>query len=121
MGELTDSPSENQKSERDKADRNKTDKAALKKKTPRKSKFNNRNPKKRSLLTGKKWLAGKISPEKYGFRWSNDKESDFPLIIELPSLTVPEEIQGPFPEDAAWRTKEQSPEKKPEKSFWPWN
>jgi hypothetical protein len=32
--------------------------------------------------------------------------SDFPLVIQIESTPVPEEIKGPFPENAAWRTKE---------------
>jgi hypothetical protein len=57
---------------------------------------------------------------KHGYRWADPKESDFPLLIEMESPPVPEEIKGPFPADAPWRTTEKQPEKKPQKSFWPW-
>jgi hypothetical protein len=65
--------------------------------------------------------AGKITPlkdslKKYRFRWSDEKESDFPLIIEMKAPPIPEEIKGPFPENAEWRTKEKTPEKKMGKS-----
>ena len=58
--------------------------------------------------------------EKYGYRWADPKESDFPLVIEMVAPPVPEEIKGPFPEDAPWRTAEKSPAKNPARSFWPW-
>ncbi len=58
--------------------------------------------------------------EKHHYKWSDPKESDFPLIIEMKSPPVPEEIKGPFPEDAPWRLKEKAPEKKAGKSSWPW-
>jgi hypothetical protein len=65
--------------------------------------------------------ANKNFTEKYGCKWSDAKESDFPLTLELESPPVPEDIQGPFPENAGWRSEEKSPEKKPSKGFWPWN
>jgi hypothetical protein len=58
--------------------------------------------------------------DKYGIRWSDAKESDQPLVIEIPLTAPPAEIQGPFPENADWRTQEKTPEKKSGKSFWPW-
>jgi hypothetical protein len=68
----------------------------------------------------------KDSTERYRFRWSDEKESDLPLIIEMKPVLVPEEIQGPFPADAPWRTEKKSAEKKAlekktKKSIWPWN
>jgi hypothetical protein len=58
--------------------------------------------------------------DKRHYKWPSEKESDFPLVIEMESPPVPEEIQGPFPENAPWRSKEKPEEKKPGKSFWPW-
>lgn len=54
------------------------------------------------------------------YKWPDEKESDFPLVIEMKAPPVPEEIKGPFPENAPWRTKESPPEKKSGSSFWPW-
>ena len=59
--------------------------------------------------------------EKWHIKWSDPKESDFPLIITVPSANVPGEIKGPFPDDAPWRTQEKTPEKKSAKGVWPWN
>jgi hypothetical protein len=53
----------------------------------------------------KKTASLKDGLEKYRFRWSDEKESDFPLEIKMESQEVPKEILGPFPEDAAWRKK----------------
>jgi hypothetical protein len=53
----------------------------------------------------KKAAALKDCLEKYRFRWSDEKESDFPLEIKMESQAVPKEILGPFPADAAWRKK----------------
>jgi hypothetical protein len=64
------------------------------------------------------WLQNDLA--KHGYRWADPKESDFPLVIEMESPPVPEEIKGPFPEDAPWRTAEKPSEKKAGKSFWPW-
>jgi hypothetical protein len=73
----------------------------------------------------KKGATLKDSLKRYRFRWSDEKESDLPLVIELQVPPVPDEIKGPFPEDAQWRTKEQPAEKKsdekPNKGIWPWN
>jgi hypothetical protein len=52
--------------------------------------------------------------EKHHYKWSDEQESDFPLVIEMQAPPVPEEIQGPFPVDAPWRTTEKTPGKKPE-------
>jgi hypothetical protein len=56
----------------------------------------------------KKIIRLKDSLKRYRFRWSDEKESDFPLIFEIKTPPVPEEIQGPFPENAAWRIKEKN-------------
>jgi hypothetical protein len=68
---------------------------------------------------GEKTTTLKDHVAKHGYHLTDPKEADFPLVIEMESPPVPDEIKGPFPEDAPWRT-EKSPERKPEKSFWPW-
>jgi hypothetical protein len=103
------------------SDREKTDKQTKAVKETKKEKEQDRDKK-----GGKPLEVGKVTSlkeylDKHHYRWSDEKEADFPLIIELQPLPAPEEIKGPFPENAAWRTEEKAPEKKAEKSFWPWN
>lgn len=59
--------------------------------------------------------------EKRHYKWPDEKESDFPLIIKMEVEPAPDEIKGPFPEDADWRIKEKTPKKKSGSSFWPWS
>jgi hypothetical protein len=66
----------------------------------------------------KKMASLKDCLEKYHFKWADEKESDFPLTIEIEEVAVPEEILGPFPENAEWRT-EKKTEKKPSKGILP--
>jgi hypothetical protein len=66
----------------------------------------------------KKTASLKDCLEKYRFKWADEKDSDFPLMIEIEEVAVPEEILGPFPENAEWRT-EKKTEKKPSKGILP--
>ncbi|MCC6125455.1 MAG: hypothetical protein IT426_10860 [Pirellulales bacterium] len=108
------------------SDRAKTDDDLKKEKIDAPVKDRDRHEKAEKPAGEKKSASLKNSTEKYRFRWSEEKESDLPLIIEMQPIPAPEEIQGPFPADAAWRTEKKTPEKKtPEKktkkSIWPWN
>jgi hypothetical protein len=76
------------------------------KKTDKEAKDQVQEKKREKPSEAKKVMALKDSLERYRFKWSDEKESDFSLIIELESLPVPEEIKGPFPENADWRGKE---------------
>jgi hypothetical protein len=86
-----------------------TEKAANKKenKGPSNSTKSDKPADKQKVRTLKDYL------EKNHYRWSDEKESDFPLVIKMQAPPVPDEIQGPFPADAPWRTAEKTREKKP--------
>jgi hypothetical protein len=76
-------------------------------------------------LAAEKAASAKNFPNKYRCKWSDAKESDFPLVIQLEVPTTPEEIKGPFPENSEWPAKEKTPAMKPDKKsgkgHWPWN
>ncbi len=103
------------------SDHEKTDKQTKEAKETKKEKKQDQDKKGKKPARAEKVTSLKEYLEKHHYQWSDDKEADFPLIIELRSPPAPDEIKGPFPENAAWRTEEKTPDKKSEKSIWPWN